>query len=176
MSTIFEQAMQHIRKVEGGYVDDPADRGGATMEGITQRTYDRWRDRRGQSRRPVRESTADERDAVYLRDYWMDGGCAKLPDWLAICHFDACVNLGEPPRFKRSWQLLQTAVGAEPDGIPGPKTFQAARIAPDHGLYRYLWFRTVYYLRLATRDRSQEKFLRTWLWRLGKLRGAVKDL
>ena len=96
MSSIFEQAMKHIRKVEGGYIDDPSDRGGATLEGITQKAYDRWRDGTGFPRRPVRDSDAGERFSIYREDYWKDGGCANLPDWLAVCHFDACVNLASP--------------------------------------------------------------------------------
>ena len=40
---MFERALTFVLRWEGGYVDHPADPGGATNYGVTQRTYDAWR-------------------------------------------------------------------------------------------------------------------------------------
>lgn len=44
---------------EGGYVNDPRDPGGATMKGVTQRTFDGYLRRLGKPSRPVRSITQD---------------------------------------------------------------------------------------------------------------------
>ena len=39
MSAIFDHAVKEILRHEGGYVDDPVDRGGETKYGISKRSY-----------------------------------------------------------------------------------------------------------------------------------------
>jgi len=72
----FEQlaeSIPHILRITlkhgGGFSDHPADPGGATMRGVTQRTYDGYRKRRGLSPRPVREIEEHELQDIY-RDIW----------------------------------------------------------------------------------------------------------
>ena len=43
----FERALDFVLEVEGGYTNDPVDRGGATNKGILQRVYDRYRKAEG---------------------------------------------------------------------------------------------------------------------------------
>ena len=40
----FERSLPDILRYEVGYVNNPNDHGGRTNKGITQVTYDRWRD------------------------------------------------------------------------------------------------------------------------------------
>jgi len=42
-SSAFETALPFVLRWEGGFVDHPADPGGRTNRGVTQRTYDAWR-------------------------------------------------------------------------------------------------------------------------------------
>ena len=53
-SSRFDASLPFILRWEGGFVDHPADRGGATNKGVTQRVYDAWRARQGQAPRSVR--------------------------------------------------------------------------------------------------------------------------
>lgn len=39
----FEPALAFVLRWEGGFVDNPADPGGRTNKGITQKVYDAWR-------------------------------------------------------------------------------------------------------------------------------------
>ena len=87
-------------KHEGGFSDHPADPGGATMRGITQRTYDSYRKRRGLPLRPVREIEEAELQDIY-RGIWDSENCDSLPPALALNHFDATVNHG--PRWSRGF-------------------------------------------------------------------------
>ena len=42
MDDLFKRALQFVLKWEGGYVNNPNDKGGATNKGITQNTYNAW--------------------------------------------------------------------------------------------------------------------------------------
>lgn len=90
----FERAMRFVAKWEGGFVDHPNDPGGATNMGVTQRTYDAWRDKIHARRRDVKKLDPVERDAIYHDLYWVPAGCDKLPWPLALVHFDTAVNTG----------------------------------------------------------------------------------
>ena len=61
----FDTALAFALRWEGGYVNHPADPGGATNKGVTQRAYDAWRVRRGQTKRDVRAITGAEVHAIY---------------------------------------------------------------------------------------------------------------
>jgi lysozyme family protein len=65
----FGSCLKFVLQYEGGKVDHPADPGGRTNQGVTQRTYDGWRTRQGLSRRDVYRMASEERDAIYRRDY-----------------------------------------------------------------------------------------------------------
>lgn len=115
---------------EGGRVDDPRDPGGATMCGVTQAVYDDDRDARGLPRRSVFESTAAEREAIYLRRYWQKAQCEVLPAGADFALFDFAVNSG----VGRAVRTLQRIAGVAEDGIPGRYTLAAAsRYSSQYG-------------------------------------------
>lgn len=56
----FQFALKIVLEFEGGFSEDPQDKGGATNYGITQSTYSQWRRDRGQEPQGVRDiSMAD---------------------------------------------------------------------------------------------------------------------
>jgi hypothetical protein len=93
----FLRALDFVLAHEGGWSDNPADPGGATMKGITLGTYVRWC---ADQRRPeptkddLRTITDDEVQQIYLGDYWLKSGADKLAWPLQLAHFDAAVNSG----------------------------------------------------------------------------------
>jgi lysozyme family protein len=125
MTDRFPRAFALVAVHEGGYVNHPDDPGGATNRGVTQRTYDAHRDRRGQPRRDVRQITDAEVQAIYRGQYWNAVKADDLPPGVAYCVFDAAVNSG-PGRAAR-W--LQEVIGARVDGVVGNETISKARSA-----------------------------------------------
>lgn len=113
MTTAFEAALAFVLRWEGGYVDHPADPGGATNQGVTQATYDAYRRQNAWPTRSVRDiSTAEVRD-IYHKQYWVRAGCDQItPPALALCVFDASVNSGVGAALKwlqqtRDWPTYQ---------------------------------------------------------------------
>jgi lysozyme family protein len=90
----FEDALRITLAFEGGKVDDPADPGGRTAYGITQRTFDAWRQYRGEDKGDVWTILPDEVSAIYEAEFWRGSGADVLPWPLSLCHFDASVNHG----------------------------------------------------------------------------------
>jgi lysozyme family protein len=110
---------------EGGLVDDPDDPGGRTNKGITQRTYDDWRKRRGLSARDVADIANDEVEAIY-HERWLSVGADKLPEQIAIVAADAAVHHGAVQAIR----FLERSVGhAKVDGRLDPDLIVAARTA-----------------------------------------------
>lgn len=112
----FEQALEIVLKHEGGYVNHPSDPGGETNMGITVRVA-REHGYTGDMRAIPMSVVA----AIYRRSYWDATRCNELPPELRLAVFDAAVNSG----VRRSIQWLQSAVGANTDGVFGPRTLAA---------------------------------------------------
>lgn len=123
----FAPALARVLAHEGGYSNHPADPGGPTMRGITQKVYDAFRRAAGTPLRPVRGIAEDELRAIYRRQYWDAVRADDLPPGLDYCVFDAAVNSG--PAQAAKW--LQRALGVTADGQVGALTLDAARAAPD---------------------------------------------
>ena len=62
--------------------------------------------------------TLERAKAIYLRDYWNAAGCGYVPDAARFDLFDMAVNSGVKPAI----MAMQRAIGADADGVIGPKT------------------------------------------------------
>ncbi len=172
----FDDALEHLLRIEGGYVDDPRDRGGATRYGITVGTA-----RAEGYAGPMRELTLETAREIYRRRYWdalrleqvaaHDGpSAARL--------FDIAVNMG--PRtagrfLQRSLNLLNRGAQLFPDlavdGVVGGRTVEALRALTDPtehtALLRLLRaYQGKRYIEIIEHDPGQERFTRGWLKRL----------
>jgi lysozyme family protein len=169
----FRRALAFVLKVEGGYTNDPVDRGGATNKGILQRVYDTYRKAEGLRPADVRRILDIEVEEIYRDAYWLEGDCDRMAWPVSLVHFDACVNTGVTQAAK----FLQRSVGAEPDGRIGPKTLAALRAVLERETPLALAERLVrrrepFYRRLAEADPTQNRFLQGWLNRVEKLKTA----
>lgn len=168
--TIPAVALAGLLRREGGFVNDPADPGGATMLGVTQAVYDADRDRRKLPRRSVQYIDRDEVERIYEAGYWIpSGGEALLVRGFprtAVGVFDAGVNHGA----RTARKLLQEALGVTPDAELGPLTFGALAASGDQGAaLGLLERRERFYRDLVVRRPTSGKFLRNWLHRLGQV-------
>lgn len=118
----FPRAFALLKVHEGGYSDHPQDPGGATMKGVTQRTYDAYRRRQKQPTRHVKQITNAEVERIYRGQYWHAVKAEDLPEGVAYCVFDAAVNSGPA----RAVKWLQSVTGAQVDGIAGNETISKA--------------------------------------------------
>lgn len=98
--TCFTRSMPRILAHEGGKVDDPADPGGRTNQGVIQRVYDAYRIRIGLTPRDVYVMEASERDAIYEDQYWRAIRGDDLPAGLDYVVFDGAVNSGPARSIK----------------------------------------------------------------------------
>lgn len=163
MTERFKRAMRLLAVHEGGYADHPDDPGGATMKGVTQRTYDAWRRARNLPRRPVREIDDDEVTAIYRAQYWDAVRADDLPRGVGYAVFDAAVNSG--PAQAARW--LQRAVGATVDGVVGVETLAAARKAEPTATIDSICDQRVRFMR---RLRHYETFRIGWELRVSEVR------
>ena len=117
----FDYAFSITVGVEGGYVSNPADPGGATKYGISQSAYPNV---------DIANLTLDQAKQIYLTDYWQKAGCdlvASVSPALACLLFDAAVNNGVGAAVR--W--LQGALGQTADGVIGPQTQAAITTMTD---------------------------------------------
>lgn len=122
MKTNFNKALELVLKHEGGWANHPADPGGATMKGVTQRVYTAYRSRKGLPNRSVRHIEKSELQDIYKKQYW-DAVCADdLPSGLDYAMFDYAVNSGPVRAIKD----LQRVMGGKVDGHLGQATIVAA--------------------------------------------------
>ncbi|WP_176085864.1 glycoside hydrolase family 108 protein [Martelella sp. HB161492] len=131
----FETCLQATLQEEGGYSNDPQDPGGATMHGVTQQTYDRFRHDQNLPVQAVKDISDDEVSAIYHQYYWVPIGGDQLPKGVDLAVFDAAVNSG--PNRAMSWlqqalnQLLNLAPLLTIDGVLGPQTQLALQLVED---------------------------------------------
>jgi lysozyme family protein len=171
MSTDFEKALGLVLRYEGGYVNNPADRGGATNKGITQKTYDNYRIK---ARRPVlsvKEIEDGEVSTIYYMNYWCESSCDKIPSPLSILVFDFAVNSGP----SRAIKYLQRLLNLKDDGIVGPKTLAAVGAVEDLQDFcsDYLDLRDDLFAGIVAHDSTQKIFLKGWLARTKSLRSII---
>ena len=67
-SELFKKALKFVLKWEGGYVNDPDDKGGATNKGITQCTYNGWLKTKGLKPKDVKNITDVEVAQIYYQN------------------------------------------------------------------------------------------------------------
>lgn len=114
----FDEALEHLLKHEGGWVNHPSDPGGETNMGVTKRVWEEWV---GHPVNTMKTLTPEDVAPLYKQKYWDRVKGDDLPVGVAYCVFDCSVNSGTG----RAAKFLQEAVGAVPDGAIGPKTLDA---------------------------------------------------
>lgn len=136
---------------EGGFSNDPLDKGGRTDKGISEKSNpEAWADGKVDN---------DEAREIYFKKYVVGPGFYKVTN-VKLQHqlVDFGVNSGPMIAIK----ALQRAVGAEQDGILGPDTL--SKISPSTG--NALASERIKLLgRIVTKNPSQLRFLNGWLSR-----------
>lgn len=153
---------------EGGYVNDPADPGGATNYGVTIGTMRRLNlDLTGDGKvteADVKRLSKEQAVSIFVDDYFRRPGLGNLPEMLQASVFDMYVNAGN--NAVKVLQRLLSAMGypCNDDGIIGPQTTSAAmaayEAAPSHLADAYAIARRNYYYALADARPASRKYAR----------------
>lgn len=158
----FDLAFEKLIGHEGGLSLDPKDRGNwttgvigkgalkGTKYGISAMAY---------PNEDIQNLTLARAKQLYRRDYWDAVKAEHMPDAVRFDLFDAAVNSGTDQAA--IW--LQRAVGAEPDGIIGPKTLAAVRSIEGHRVARRF---SGLRLRFMTELKTWPTYSRGWARRI----------
>ena len=122
MKETCQDALAHVLKSEGGYVNHPSDPGGRTNLGVTQRVWEEWV-KHDVDEKQMRELTPEMVAPLYQEKYWQRVKGDELPAGIDYCVFDASVNSG----VGRASKWLQEVCGTQPDGVIGPMTLRVAQ-------------------------------------------------
>lgn len=161
-----------ILKWEGGFVNDPTDKGGATNLGVTLKT---WRsvgyDKDGDGDIDVDDlkllTPEEVRDRVLKPHYWDRWKADQLKSQkVANILVDWTWCSGK-------WGIVipQRILCVPDDGIVGPLTISAANsIDPEHFIAQIYDARKEFLRQIVRKDPAQQKFHKGWLNRLSELR------
>jgi len=148
----FENIIDKILINEGGYVDDPHDRGGETKFGISKLSYPKL---------DIKNLTVVDAKIIYKRDYWdkIKGDEIKS-DAIAYEIFDTAVNMGTRTASK----LAQIVCEAHPDGFIGNNTLiQLNEIDKELFVAKFKLAKIARYAYLVKKRPANKKFLFGWI-------------
>lgn len=114
----FTEALQHVLKHEGGYIDHPDDPGGETNFGITVAVA-----RENGYLGDMRTIPMSVVESIYKRKYWDKVRADEMPESVRFALFDYAVNSGPGAAIR----ALQRVLGVADDGVIGPMTLSAAQ-------------------------------------------------
>jgi lysozyme family protein len=173
MAPAIEGMIDDILRREGGFVHHPADRGGPTNRGITQRTLSAYLGRAATVEEAQSLSAALAAE-IYRRDYFLAPRLDGLPERIQPFVFDSAVNHGAR-RAVRLVQQVCEAAGFGPislDGICGPQTrrvtAEAERAMGDWLVAALVEERRNLYREIVANDPSQRVFLDGWMNRVAE--------
>ena len=163
----------HILKWEGGWADDPTDKGGATMKGITLTTYKSYCKKKGlptPTKTDLRNISDDRWKDVLKTFFWDQWKADKIKNQnIANMVVDWLWCSGK-------WGIVypQRVLKVADDGIVGPKTLDALNSYQDQKeLFNLLYeSRKQFYNNIVKNNPSQKRFINGWMNRLNSIKYA----
>lgn len=185
----FDRTYEFTKKFEGGYVNDPTDRGGETFRGISRKSWPCWDG--WEMVDDIKEKFGNNPAAIdgfffhnfemdclvedfYFENFWTPVADFGLPNLLTAKLFDTSVNLGKKGGVKvlqKTLNQLDPTSQLDVDGKYGPKTSQAAfqsiqsKDREDEALTIFSYQQSEYYKDIVANNPSQKKYLNGWLRR-----------
>lgn len=148
---------------EGGFVNDPADTGGATKYGITIATLSNWR-KAPVTVEDVKNLTIEEATSIYNQMYILDHKIDKIPTSMLQSNI---IDYGVMSGPKTAVMNVQAILGLKTDGVLGPVTLKAILGTDLRRLNNELVKRRVLnYARIVQNQPKKLKFIYGWLKRV----------
>ena len=168
MKDNFDRCLAEVLRHEGKWADHPRDPGGATMQGITLRTYSKWIGRLV-TKEELFNMPSAHRDAIYREEYWDKVRGDELPKGVDLCLFDFAVNSGP----KRAVVAVQEALAVNADGALGPVTMGAIQMATPSALIPWVCeYRLAFLQRLPIWD----TFGKGWTKRVKDVQSVAMEM
>lgn len=150
MMNNYDLSFEYAVSSEGGFQNDPNDRGNwtsgkigvgqnkGTKYGVSAMSYPNL---------DIRGLTKDKVKPIYKKDYWDANRCDELPIGVDYLVFDISINHG----VRDGATFLQRAIGATADGAIGPATLKLlASKDPQHVIEEICVIRAFDYISLGT--------------------------
>lgn len=168
---LFYSTIPLVLHYEGGYVNDPYDRGGKTNMGITQRFLEKYRGKAGVKAADVRELTRDDAVKLYKAE-WDIYGFGRLgnTDVMKLV-YDFSVNSGPALAIKYLQRILNgKGHSLKVDGYIGEKTSSAVGTADEKWLKREIQrCRAEHCDGIVDRNPEQKRFIKGWFNRINDI-------
>jgi lysozyme family protein len=175
-----DETLNFIIQNEGGYVNNPNDRGGPTNFGVTQATLSNYLGRQA-SIEEVRNMTVETAKEIFTRNYIVGPRIDSLPAPIVPVVADASVLYG-PRRAIMFVQRVINSAGFGPidvDGVIGPMTRDKAAQCYGNGtinqsamgpmmINAIVYERNSFNERIVANDPTQQIFLQGWRNRANK--------
>lgn len=163
-----DEMLNDVIAKEGGYVNHPNDKGGATKYGITQKTLSKYLEK-AVTIEEVKALDIETAKDIYELRYYRSPKIDRLPSKIQPFVLDCAVNHG-PRRAIKFVQHVCNDAGFGPltvDGLMGPKTKMKAGEcleALNHWmLLALIEERQAFYGLIVQNNPSQEVFLKGWM-------------
>ena len=163
-----EKYGKFCRSFEGGWSNHPNDSGGATMKGVTYKTFCEFRAAKGMKKptlTDLRNITDAEWNAVLRWHTWDKIKCDEYKSqWVAYLLAD-CVWMSGRGYIKR----VQSLYGLKADGLVGPKTLAKLNGLDQQSLFNTLWQQRKNFLQGIAQGKNSV-FLKGWIRRLNAIK------
>lgn len=155
-----------ILKWEGGFVDDPLDRGGATNKGITIGTFRNFYGKDATVEQ-LKHITDEQWLHIFKSGYWDKW---KADDIENQSIADIVVDWAWASGTVTSIKQVQKILGVAVDGIVGNDTLTAINTEYQRSLFVKIHSRRIEFVEnIVKRDPSQARFLKGWKNRINSL-------
>ena len=158
--------INHIRRWEGGYANDPDDTGGCTMWGITIGTFRKYY---GQYRNcnDLQKITEEQWLHIFHKGFYDKINADGIRnDSICMMVVDMIWMSGTRTAIRK----IQRCLGVMDDGIVGPVTLQALN-RNDKEVFEDLYYmRSCWYEAIVMNQPKKKKFLKGWMNRLNSIK------
>lgn len=173
----FKKAYAKVKKFEGGYANNPNDRGGETYAGIARVHFPHWSGWTIVDKYKESEHSSKELNKVlqgngqltsmvenfYAWNFWaLIRGDDIKNQLIADNIMDFAVNSG----VYRAVKYAQRIVNTTEDGVMGAKTVKAINANIEGFVTRYKAARLDFVKKIVARDETQKEFLAGWKSRI----------
>ena len=169
--SLFYSTLPMVLRYEGGFVNNPKDKGGKTNMGITQGFLDTYKKKSGVKVNDVKDLTQGDAVKLYKAE-WDIYGYGKLDntDVMKLV-YDFSVNSGpQTAIIKLQEALNKKGHNLKVDGYIGNMTNEAVNSVDDKWLKKELQkSRAEHYDQIVDNDSTQKEFINGWFNRLNDI-------